>query len=436
MANIEVLLPQMGEGVIEATVTRWLVEINSEVSEDEPLVEIATDKVDSEVPSPVSGKLIKTFYAEGEIPKVGDILAIISTSSKDNPNNTIAQEEPAAHIEKHTVEEKKTSAALNAERISSTGPISKVIQTENLSPFIRMYARQRGISIDELSLLHGTGKNGGITKDDVIQYFKSGKSLSHIKGLNGNNKKTTVPIEKKNYIPAEGEIVTELDKTRKKIAEHMQRSVQTAPHVTSFIDVDATSLVQWREQNKKTFFQKYGVNITYTPIITGIVVLALKEFPDINVSLWENQLIQKKYINIGIATALPDGNLIVPVLKNADKINLSKMATDIHDLAQRARNGKLNPGETQGGTFTITNLGQFGNVTGTPIINQPESAILAVGAIKKKPWVVGINGTLTIGIRDIVTLALSYDHRIIDGALGGAFLSRIGSLMENHLPSI
>lgn len=430
MANIEVTLPQMGEGVIEATITRWLVEPNTLIEEDEPIVEIATDKVDSEIPSPAKGKIIRFFFNEGETPKVGDVIAIISTGKNGHTtdidesgiiiNGTI-KEEPIR--EKHQEEEE---IDLSESEYTFTSPV--------ISPFIRNYARQRGISFEELKTIQGSGPNYQLTKEDVLGYFKNYNPqilAAAVPSVQPEIKK----IETTPYTPQKGEEVIELDKTRKLIAEHMVRSVHEAPHVTSIVESDITHLVQWREKNKESFFSKNDIKLTYTPIITEIVVKALKEFPRVNVSFLNEKLILKKYINIGIATALADHNLIVPVIRDADKKNLTKLAMDITDLTERARRNKLKPGETNGGTFTITNLGMVGNITGTPIINQPESAILAVGAIKKRPWAILVNGEYTIGIRDILTLSLSYDHRVIDGALGGAFLARIGEMLETLTPS-
>jgi 2-oxoglutarate dehydrogenase E2 component (dihydrolipoamide succinyltransferase) len=433
MSYIEVVLPQMGEGVIEATITRWFVEVNSKISADEPLLEIATDKVDSEIPSPVNGILIKKFFAEGEIPKVGDVIAIVqSENGQEGAVAEILTSEIKNYQETKPVDFNPQSSSINKQSIQNNQP--SLNKSHKASPFITHYAGQRGISVDELENVTGTGARGEITKTDVDNYFRTRRykvAHSPVEATFFVNKTAITPA---GYEPRDGEEIIEIDRTRKIIAERMQQSLQTAPHVTSFIDADVTPLVLWREQNKKKFLEQNKIGLTYTPVIAEIVVKALKEFPDINVSFVNDKIIRKKYINIGIATALPNGNLVVPVVKEADKLNLLKLALDIHDLATRARNGNLAPGETQGGTFTITNLGQFNTTTGTPIINQPESAILAVGAIKKKPGVVDVNGLHTIGIRDIVTLALSYDHRIVDGALGGAFLSRIAYLLENSLP--
>lgn len=428
MANIEVILPRLGEGVIEATITRWLAAPDTQVVEEEPIVEIATDKVDSEVPAPASGILVTCFFAEGETPKVGDVIAVIKTNgelpgaSSDAEKRIKVTMQPEIEPEPEVEEE----PVLIFTASNKTSPL--------ISPFIRHYAKQRGISLDELCRIKGTGLNQVVTKKDVLNYFKTYKPVVYpaapaFDGSAADNRTAEIP-----YTPKEGEQVVPLNKNRKLIAAHMVRSVHEAPHVTSFVEADVTQMVLWREQNKKRFLEENKVNLTYTPILTEIVVKALKEFPLINVTLYGDKLIIKNYIHIGIATALPDNNLIVPVVRNADKKNLASLASDIADLTRRARSYSLKPGETNGGTFTITNLGQVGNVSGTPIINQPESAILAVGSIVKKPWAVTTDEGYAVGIRDVITLSLSYDHRVIDGVLGGSFLSRIGQLLESYIP--
>lgn len=440
MAKVEVILPQMGEGIIEATITRWLADINTHVEEDDPIIEIATDKVDSEIPAPISGKLVKQFFSEGEVPKVGDVVAIIDDCADDEPIEIIATVVEQKKYETTDILTEEISIKHldpKAQTESKTSLQNRNIQeSQNISLFIRNFSRIRGVSSDEIKQIKGSGASGQIIKNDILNYINSGRLFK-------NSEPITYEVVKananrlKNYEPKEGEEIVELDRTRLLIAQHMVRSVQTAPHVTSFVELDLTPLVEWRESVKEEFKNKNGFSITYTSIITDVVVKALKEYPGINVSfLPDNKLLIKKYINIGIATALPDSNLIVPVIKNADELNLTRLAFEISDKTSRARQGSLKPGETNGGTFTITNLGQVGNVTGTPIINQPESAILAVGAIKKKPGVVKNRGDYAIGVRDIITLSLSYDHRIIDGGLGGAFLSRIGELLESYKPRL
>ncbi len=431
MANIEVHLPSLGEGIIEATITRWLTELDSEVIEDEPLVEIATDKVDSEIPSPVSGILKKQFFREGEVPKVGDVIAIIGTLGSDTEEEVL--EAPGQKEEATRLEDAQNLPLPDNDEDSQE---NRKAGHSVITPFIRHYASQRGISFEELLQVKGTGENGNITKMDVRNYFTSEKV---IQGEIKQSEKRTVSFKKTVnedlqpvYHPKEGEELEEMGRMRKLIAEHMVRSVSVAPHVTSTVEVDLTQTVKWRGSIKEKFKGETGVNLTYTSIIAEQVVRALKEYPGINVSLYGNYLVKKKYINLGIATALADNNLIVPVVRNADHLNLKKLALTMDDLIKRARKGGLKPGETEGGTFTITNIGTFNNIMGTPIINQPQSAILAVGTIKKKPWVVELDGALTVGIRDILTLSLSYDHRVIDGALGASFLNRIGQLLEEE----
>ncbi len=425
MAKVEVILPQMGEGIIEATITRWLVPVNSRVEVDNPLVEIATDKVDSELPAPISGIVVKHFFSEGEIPRVGDVIAII-----DDGKEVIHSTETIEKLKEDTIKGKANQKGNPDKKIRSAAPSDSQEQV-SVPPFIRFFAQSRTVSAAELNQLAGSVLPHKLTTENVIQYIKDGRYFRNISET--YSAAPVVELKKEiEYTPKEGEEIIDLDRTRILIAQHMVKSVQTAPHVTSLVEADITSMVLWREKVKKEFQQQNKTNLTYTPLVTEAVIQALKEFPGINVSLLGNEkMVVKKYINIGIATALPDGNLIVPVLKNADRLNVASLAAGINDMTTRAREGKLLPGETTGGTFTITNLGSFGNVSGTPIINQPESAILAVGAIQKKPWVIYNQGLPVIGIRDIVTLSLSYDHRIIDGALGGAFLSRIGKILES-----
>jgi 2-oxoglutarate dehydrogenase E2 component (dihydrolipoamide succinyltransferase) len=430
MSKIKVILPQMGEGIIEATITRWLTNINIFIEEDEPFVEIATDKVDTEIPSPVSGILLKHFYNEGEIAKVGDVIAIIDDGKEEEFTQSTNKKSSSLPLVKKKHSDLHTNKS--KEVVNEYSLNSKIVSRKtNIPPFIRHFSKTRGISNEELIQLESSVGGEQLLKEDIIKYIKEGRIFRNSEVVN----KQDVSVQ--DYILKEGEELVELDRTRNLIAQHMVRSVKIAPHVTSFVEADITPLVTWREAIKEKFKKEYGISLTFTPIIVEIVVQALKEYTGINASLIsENKMVIKKYINIGIATALPDGNLIVPVIKNADRYNLTKLAQEINEKSSRARQGKLLPGETGGGTFTITNLGQVGNISGTPIINQPESAILAVGAIKKKPGVVKVNDEFTIGVRDILTLSLSYDHRIIDGAMGGAFLARIGELLENYIPTL
>ena len=445
MKSFELTLPAMGEGIIEATVTRWFVEEGDFIKEDEPLLEVATDKVDSEIPAPVSGKIVRIIYHEGEIPKVGEVLAVIETEGSVEESKPAGpekeQEELVTEPEPKIVEVPGQNKQQTIQRntIQSGGQ-----KTESddiyLTPLVRSLARSRGISVTELRQLKGSGLNGRITKDDLNAYILSGRPFkSEMIGNMNLSETDSVQQEQASeateYTPEPGEEVVEMDRTRRLIAEHMVRSKRTSPHVTSMVEIDVTQLVKWREDNKEQFLEKYGIKLTYTPVIVEACVKALKEFPDINISVVGNNIIKKHYFNIGVATALPDGNLIVPVIKDADKANLVNIARQLADLAGRAREGKLLPTEIRGGTFTITNMGQYENVSGTPIINQPEVAILAVGAIKKKPATVKIGNELTIGIRDILILSLTYDHRVVDGALGGSFVRAIGNYLEKELPS-
>ncbi len=438
MAKHEVILPAMGEGIIEATITKWLINEGNLIKEDDPIVEIATDKVDSEIPAPISGILSKILYKEGEIPKVGEVIAII-----ENDKPTTNTKEPSIYTP--DVRDTDISISSSDEQVVAASPllntdnetpnnftVSKLGDNEYYSPFIKNLAKQRKILFDELKQITGTGKNNRITKDDLNTYIKSGRPFNtkYNEELNFE-----IPKEKKfepafTYDHNQSEII-HMDRVRKLIADNMSRSKKTAPHVTSFTEADVTNMVTWREKVKKQFIKDEGVNLTYTALITEIVAKVLKEFPKINSSINGDKIIIKKDINIGIATALTDGNLIVSVIKQADKENLQGLAHKLYDLTLRARNNKLQPSEIKGSTFTITNIGQYNSITGTPIINLPEVAILAIGTIKKKPAVVPMQNGLGIGIRDIVVLSLTYDHRIIDGALGGRFLAKVATYLEN-----
>lgn len=443
MGKFEVTLPAMGEGIIEATIIHWFVKEGETIEEDQPLLEIATDKVDSEIPSQTSGIIRRIFFKEGEIPKVGEVLAVIE-------NELIQQDEfDGIHQEifqiEFTPDDKlnrlKTSKEKKSEIEVSTTENSVYIQDRMLiSPFIRFMAKNREIEYNELMQIKGSGLGGRITKIDLNNYISSGRRFSQSGEI--NNAPSVIksvsepdPINLKTVL-LPGEEIIEMDRMRKLIAAHMVNSKKTSPHVTSMIEIDVTNVVQWRNKHKDEFAQRYGVKLTYTPLMVVAVVRALKDFPGINISVSGEQIIMKKYFNIGIATALPDGNLIVPVIKDADKCNFNKVVLTLADLADRARKNKLEPAEIKGGTFTITNLGPYDNITGTPIINQPEVAILAVGAIKRKPWVVITGGQETIGIRDILILSLTYDHRVVDGSLGGSFLKAIGEYFSTDLPEI
>ncbi len=455
MAQIEIILPAMGEGIIEAEITRWLVHEGDHVEIDTPVVEVATDKVDSEIPSPGTGIIFKIFLAEGDVPKVGQVIALISTGTDDDrqSNENLTGEDPATGTEE--------SAAKQAEDIRKQREVEKkaasslVFENRNLasvaflSPVIRKIARDHGLSPDELQYVQGTGKGGRITRADLLEYLdrkknaddnitvphkpQSPKAESAPKETSpGTKQRTKATLISRDQIYGTGESrVEEMDRMRKLIADHMVYSKQTAPHVTSFVESDVTQMIRWRDMVKEEFLQQYKQKLTITTLILEAVAKSLKEFPSINVSLDGYQIIHKTSINIGMAAALPDGNLIVPVIRHADQLNLPGLAAAVNDLANRARSNKLQPAEIQGGTFTVTNLGNFSNIAGTPVINQPEVAILAVGAIQKKPAVVETPQGDTIGIRQMVILSLSYDHRIVNGALGGSFLNSIANTLQN-----
>ncbi|MGQ1908506.1 dihydrolipoamide acetyltransferase family protein [Marinifilum sp. RC60d5] len=426
MAKIEIMIPAMGEGITEANITQFLKKEGDFVEEEESILEIATDKVDSEIPAPQSGKIAKLLFSEGETAQVGDVVAILLTEEEE------LSEEPSAEPLDAIPEVKKQIPKKIAKEISvELTPNNKTESGAFISPLVRTIAQKENISSEELSLIKGSGENKRITKKDILKYIENKKSEPTIQTISASPKISTPisPIQA-SYSGDNVEII-EMDRMRKLIANYMLSSKQISPHVTSFIDVDVTALVQWRNKIKDEFLKKEGQKLTFTPIFVEAVSKALKDYPMVNVSVDGDKIIRKKFINIGMATALPSGNLIVPVIKSADEKNLVGITKTVNDLANRARQNKLTPNEIQGSTFTITNLGAFGSTTGTPIINQPEVAILAIGAIKKKPAVIEIPHGDTIGIRNIMVLSLSYDHRVVDGALGGMFLKRIAENLEN-----
>ncbi|RZK53833.1 MAG: 2-oxo acid dehydrogenase subunit E2 [Pedobacter sp.] len=438
MAQYELLLPKMGESVAEATIIKWSKQPGDTIQLDDTILEIATDKVDSEVPSPVAGKLVKQLFAADDVVQVGAVIAIIETDanaggvevaaeqSKPQPEKVEAVAEIIPGISQLPGQETPTQNAAdfkNADRF--------------YSPLVKSIAAEENISLDELAQIKGTGAEGRLTKDDL---------LNHIHAKKGGVGQKTVELviqapppvqqhEKSKPAPAPslsgGDEIIEMDRMRKLIAEHMVMSKHTSPHVTSFVEADVTNMVMWRDKVKKSFEQRENEKITFTPIFIEAVSRAIKDFPMINVTVNGTQIIKKRDINIGMAAALPSGNLIVPVIKNADQLNLVGLTKAVNDLASRARNSKLKPDETQNGTFTLTNVGSFGNVMGTPIINQPQVAILAVGAIKKKPAVLETEFGDVIAIRHMMFLSLSYDHRVVDGALGGSFVRRVADYLEN-----
>ncbi|MBI5008067.1 MAG: 2-oxo acid dehydrogenase subunit E2 [Bacteroidia bacterium] len=430
MARTNVTLPAMGEGIIEATINKWLVKAGDNVREDDPLVEVATDKVESEVPSPIAGTIVEILVKEGTVAKLGDIIAIIE-------NDSVATGQEKKEIEKEvrrireTVEEIKKEEAeveTTANVLKSRTPSGKFI-----SPLVRSIAAKEGVSYSELDMVEGTGMDGRITRDDVLQLLSEKKKALLSKASKPEKQITGKGISVKTS--GSDEIIP-MDRVRKLIADHMVMSKHTSPHVTSFIDADMTKVVLWRNANKERFMAAEGQKLTITPILIDAAARALYDFPMINVSVDGDNIIRRKNINIGMATALPDGNLIVPVIRNANEKNLTGLAKAVNDLAERARTNKLKPDEITGGTFTITNYGSYNNLAGTPIINQPQAAILGTGVVKKTPVVIETPEGDMIAIRHIIILSLSYDHRVIDGALAGKFLSRIKDILENYSPDI
>ena len=427
---MNIVLPAMGEGVIEATINKWLVREGTQVKEDEPIVEVATDKVDSEVPAPMEGTLVSIMVKEGFVAKIGEVIAIIENSTKPGP-------EESAKVLKEVERIRETIEAVKAEKnevaelshdMKSRTPSGKFI-----SPLVRMIAAKEGISYSELDLLQGTGMDGRITREDINKILYSrNKAAEAAKAVTG-----TIETGKEASVnKSSGDEIIPMDRVRKLIADHMIMSKKTSPHVTSFIDADVTRLVNWRNASKEKFLASEGQKLTLTPIFIDAVAKALYEFPMINISVEGNNIIRKKNINIGMATALPDGNLIVPVIKNANEKNLTGLAKAVNDLAERARNNKLKPDEITGGTFTITNFGSYDNLAGTPIINQPQAAILGTGVVRKTPAVVETPDGDMIAIRQIMILSMSYDHRVIDGALAGRFLHRVKEILENYSPDL
>lgn len=448
MAQVELIMPKMGESVAEATIIKWLKKEGDMIEVDEPVLEIATDKVDSEIPSPVAGKLSSILFKEGDVVQVGKAIAMIATGAGDS-TATPVQEAPKSIA---------NGAMSTPSRQQETTPVFEVADIKRVSdsgrfysPLVRNIAKQEGISMSELEAIKGTGKDGRVTKHDILAYIPGkGKDTAvlekpAVKESNGSSNghpqtqtQTQPEVQAQKQVqhkPAvslmAGDEVVEMDRMRKLIADHMVMSVQTSPHVTSYVEADVTNLVLWRDRVKKNFEKREGEKITFTPIFIEAIVKAIKDFPMINVSVDGSKIIVRKNINIGMAAALPTGNLIVPVIKNADRLNLVGLTKNVNDLANRARANKLQPDEIQGGTYTITNVGSFGNVMGTPIINQPQVAILAVGAIRKKPAVIETPQGDTIGIRHMMFLSHSYDHRVVDGALGGQFVRRVADYLEN-----
>jgi len=398
MAKFEIIMPKLGESIIEATITKWLKNVGDPVKEDESILEIATDKVDSEIPSPVDGILLEQLFKEGDVVAIGTVIAVIDLGGEES----VAVQEPVPAA------------------ISEARPVAS---NRFYSPLVRSIAKQENISLGELDLVTGTGSEGRLTKQDLLNYISTRGTIA----------KQPEPVRQQPaYTPVQGEDrVVEMDRIRQLIASHMVRSVQTSPHVTSFIEVDMTKIVNWREKHKAAFQARQNLKLTFTPVFIEAIARAVKDFPMVNVSVNGTKIIYHNDINVGMAVSLPNFNLIVPVIKNADQKSLFGLQRDVTDLAERARASKLKPDEIMGGTISLTNLGSFGNLAGTPIINQPQAAIIAVGSIKKRPVVIETPEGDVIAIRHMMILSITYDHRVIDGALGGQFLNKMVFYLEN-----
>ena len=442
-------MPKMGESIAEATIIRWLKNEGDRVEKDEPIVEIATDKVDSEIPSTEAGILVKQMYKDGDVVKVGEPVAMINTEGGASavapaptaaPATTPVVETPVAVEAAVTAIENQIQAAQPAAE-----PLSNADGSRFYSPLVLNIARTEGVSMSELETVPGTGKEGRVTKSDILAYVAnrgnvqpaaaaasvSAMPVAPVATTPAISTQTPAKVEVKSHISQNpGDELIEMDRVRKLIADHMVMSKHTSPHVTSFVEADVTNLVNWRNRVKDSFKKREGENITFTPIFIEAVAKAIKDFPMINVSVDGTTIIKRKNINVGMAVAQQNGNLIVPVIKNADTMNLLGLTRAVNELANRARIGKLTPDEIQGGTYTLTNVGSFGNVLGTPVINQPQVAIMAVGAIRKKPAVLETEYGDVIAIRHMMYLSHSYDHRVVDGALGGMFVRRVADYLE------
>ena len=425
MAQVELIMPKMGESVAEATVIKWLKNVGDTIEMDESVLEIATDKVDSEIPSSIEGVLVKQLFKEDDVVLVGQAVAIIDT----NADATQIDEKPVvAKVEVEPSEELVKIEKIIEETIETTSIPKSSDSNKFFSPLVRSIAQKEGISGSELESISGSGKNGRVTKKDILAYLskRSTAPTTTHKASTVSAAQITTPS-----IPVmEGDEIIEMDRMRKMISDHMVMSKHVSPHVTSFVEADVTNIVNWRNKVKDEFLKREGEKITFTPIFVDAVVKAIKDFPMINVSVDGTNIIKRKHINVGMAAALPSGNLIVPVIKDADQKNMMGLTKTVNDLANRARTNNLKPDEISGGTFTLTNVGGFGNVMGTPIINQPQVAIMAVGSIVKKPAVIETEMGDVIAIRHKMFCSLSYDHRVVDGSLGGMFLRRFADYLE------
>jgi 2-oxoglutarate dehydrogenase E2 component (dihydrolipoamide succinyltransferase) len=455
MAQVELIMPKMGESIIEATILNWVKQVGDTVEVDDTILEIATDKVDSEVPSPVDGTISKILFEVDATIAVGEVIALIETeagaevaaspavAAEAKHQAVKASESPAAQQSEKPAPAPATPApkpspapAAAPKNVPATATVASS-EGRFYSPLVRTIAKAEHIGQAELDSIPGSGKNGRVNKADMLAYLKrrDNSFLNNSQTVTQSNSQTVAsakpgPVARVSPPMSGNDEIVEMGRMRKLIADHMVMSKATSPHVTSFIEVDVTDIVNWRNKVKGPFKAQHGQNITFTPIFIEAVAKAIRDYPGVNVSVDGDKIIKKGNINIGMAAALPTGNLIVPVIKNADQLNLMGLTKTVNDLAGRARTNKLKPEDIQGGTFTLTNVGTFGNVMGTPIINQPQVAILAVGAIRKKPAVVETEYGDLIAVRQLMFMSLSYDHRVVDGMLGGSFLRRIGDYLE------
>lgn len=467
MAIYKLLLPKMGESVSEATLTKWVKQVGDHIEEDDAVVELATDKVDSEVPSPVSGILKERLFEENQVVQVGEVIALIEIEGPEEESQEpqSSQQEEPAESSATPVDTANESESIHKDLADVESPALEIrdhdipgldqVQGKNIqiesnhqeihsgirfySPLVRNIAQQEGISQKELDGIQGTGGEGRVTKQDILNYLEQNKGVQLPKPVQPATEERPQPKVVEPQTPAaqvvkssngDSEII-EMDRMRRLIADHMVNSVKTSPHVFSVVEADVTNLVNWRNKVKDGYKKSEGENITFTPLFIEAIAKAIKDFPMVNVSVDGYNIIRKKNINIGMATALPTGNLIVPVIKNVDQLSLTGISRSVNDLANRSRGNKLKPDDTQGGTFTFTNIGAFGNIFGMPIINQPQAAILAVGTIKKKPAVLETEFGDVIAVRHMMYISMSYDHRVIDGALGGQFIRRVADYLEN-----
>ncbi len=453
---MEILLPKMGESVAEATIIKWLVEEGQTVSADEPIIEIATDKVDSEVPAPEDGVVVKHLVAEGDVVLVGQPIAEFAVEGEAGPSAADSaveaapiapapQPAPQADVDVPVEVVEQLVAPLEMVAANGAAPGGRPARMSGgrfYSPLVRSIAEKEGISQAELDAVPGTGKEGRVTKGDMLAYLGN-RSSGPVQPIPQAVVPTSAPrkveasaVSRGPAVSVSGEDeIVEMDRMRKLIADHMVRSVQTSPHVTSFVEADVTRIVEWRNRHKAEFQKKTGQKLTFTPFFIEAVAKSLRDFPGVNASVDGDRIVLKKGIHIGMAAATPEGNLIVPVIRDADRYNLNGLATLVNDLAQRARQGALKPDEISGGTYTVSNVGTFGNVFGTPIINQPQVGILALGAIRKKPAVLETEEGDVIAVRHMMFLSHSYDHRVVDGQLGGSFVRRVADYLESFDPN-